>query len=385
MDKKSPQYKKQIVVYTCGDSTDISTWSNVPYLFTKTLADKGYILHRVDISPNKTLNRIFNTLSYYLFKRIMKSPACPEYHRTWLHRFLTYKKIQRVTRLYPDIEFNLFLSFAFYNPYSSKPSVLWCDWPDAFVIERFGRSPKWYEKRSLRHESMVLSKADLVYSLFPICAKKMEVNYKRPVFYLGRNVVNTVYEGCFNIDRSVSVKQKSNIILFIGNLRYQSAARELIRIFPQLKAEIPNVELHIVGMTQKQLNVTDNSIYCYGYLHKNIKEEYDIYYSLILRAKIFVNSTPQWAGYSSTIEAMYYGCPVIVSPYEDFVAEFGTNILFGDYVSGNDELYPTIKGILKCSDYPNLVKAAHNAVKDYTWDNYIDSFLDSLRQHCIIR
>lgn len=375
---------KQIIVYTCGDSTDISTWSNVPYLFTKTLEERGYLLHRVDISPNKKLNRFFNTCSFYIFKRLLKLSACPEFHRTGLHRFLTYRKIRQATKSYPDIAFNLFLSFAFYNPYSSKPNVLWCDWTDAMVIERLGRRPKWYEKKSLKHECKVLAEADVVYSLFPVCARQMEVMYKRPVLYLERNVINTVYDGDFNIHDIVDEKRKSNIILFVGNLRYQEAARELIRLYPQLKAEVSNVELHIVGMTNQQLGVIEEGIYCHGYLHKNVAEERDMYYSLMLRAKVFVNSTPKWGGYSSTVEAMFYGCPVIVSPYDDFVAEFGADITFGKYVNERNDLYSSVKDILQSDDYDRLVFSAHGAVKDYTWNCYIDVLLDSLRQHGII-
>ena len=376
---------KQIIVYSCGDSTDVSTWSNVPYLFTKTLEDKGFTLYRVDISPHKRLNRLFNTLSYYICKRLLKLRACPEFHRTGLHRFLTYRKIKEATKASPKAEFNLFLSYAFYNPYSTKPNVLWCDWTDAMVIERLGRSPKWYERKSLKHEEKVLKNADLVYSLFPVCATQMQNTYKRPVYHLNSNVINSVFEGKFDVRDAVMEKQQSNVILFVGNLRYQGAARELIRIFYQLKKDIPNVELHIIGMTDKQLGVNQDGIFCHGYLHKNVKDECDTYYSLMMRAKVFVNSTPTWGGYSSTIEAMYYGCPIIVSPYDDFVSEFGRNIPFGTYITEQSMLCDLVKEILQSQQYEQLSYAAHNAVKDYTWSNYIDSFLESLHQHKVLQ
>ena len=132
----------QFIIFTCGDARDISTWSNVPYLFTKTLEEKGHIVNHVDISPNKRINKIFNTLSFLIFRRIFKSKACPEFHRTWLHRFITYRRIKKATKKYPNSNVNLFLSFAFYNKYSKKPSVLWCDWTDRIVIERLNRNPK---------------------------------------------------------------------------------------------------------------------------------------------------------------------------------------------------------------------------------------------------
>mgnify|MGYP003295011789 FL=1 len=386
-DFKSPQMNhNKIILFTCGDSNDISTWSNVPYLFTKTLEEKGFRLHRVDISPNKTLNRIFNTTSYLIFKRVLKRNACPEFHRTWLHRFITYRRIKKVTIQNPDIQFNLFLSFAFYNKYSKKPNVLWCDWSDRVVIERLGREPKFYETASLRHEDNVMKKADKIYTMFPKCKEHMEELYRREIIYINRNVVNTVFEGEFNIKENIRIRLLSKTILFIGNIRYIGAAKELIQAYNILKEKDKSLELHIIGMTDEQLEVMDKDIHCHGYLWKNVKEERDLYYSLLHNCKVFVNPAQQWGGYSSSIEAMYYGCPIIVAPYDDFVCEFGENIDFGEYTNGND-LDTTIANILYASDeeYSALCKNAYDRVNGYTWNNYVDAFLKSLKEEGILQ
>ena len=89
---------KEIIVFSCGDSNDISTWSNVPFLFTTMLEKKGYVVHRVDTSPSKIVNRLFNTISFVLFRRIFKLKACPEFHRTFLHRLIVYRRIKRQLR-----------------------------------------------------------------------------------------------------------------------------------------------------------------------------------------------------------------------------------------------------------------------------------------------
>lgn len=41
---------REVIFFTYGDSSDVSTWSNVPYLFSKTLEEKGIIVHRIDIN-----------------------------------------------------------------------------------------------------------------------------------------------------------------------------------------------------------------------------------------------------------------------------------------------------------------------------------------------
>lgn len=85
-------------------------------------------------------------------------------------------------------------------------------------------------------------------------------------------------------------------------------------------------------------------------------------------------------GYSSTVEAMYFYTPVIVSPYDDFVNEFGKDIDFGIYNEKYDSsvLAKNIEAIFNSGDYENMCLNAHERVKDYTWDNYVDKILKLL-------
>ncbi len=220
--------KKEITVFSCGDSTDVKTWSNVPFLFTQSLIARGFVINRVDVSPNRTLSRWFDRRSYFVFKRILKLDACPEYHRTFIHRILSRKKIKKATKLYPNTQLNLFLTYAYYNKYSNKPSVNWCDWTDEIVIQRIGRNIKWYELSSIKHERTVMSRSNLVFSLFPMCSKQMSAMYNRDVIWLDRNVVNTTFESNPKIDEIIERRVSSNIILFIGGLKYIGSAKDLI-------------------------------------------------------------------------------------------------------------------------------------------------------------
>ncbi len=377
--------KPEITLFTCGDSRDISTWSNVPYLFAKTLESKGYTLHRIDISPNKVLNRLFNTSAFIIFKKCLKLKACPEFHRTRLHRFIIYRRIKKATRKYPNTSLNLFLSFAFYNKYSNKPSILWCDWTDRIVIERLGRKPAFYEEKSLRHEDYVMQKADLVYTMFPVCKEHMEELYGRKIVYLNRNVVNTVFNGEFNIENTIKNRYKSNTILFIGGIKYIGAAKELIKSVKHLNKDTESYKLHIIGITNEQIKNNDENIICHGYLRKNIERERILYYQLLHSCKVLVNPAQQWGGYSSCIEAMFYGTPIIVAPYDDFVKEFSRDINFGYYYNGKN-LIDCIEKVLyaKEDEYRNLCINANKLVKDYTWNNYINDFLNSLKEENVI-
>ena len=375
--------KKEIIIYTCGNSNDMTTWSNVPFLFAKSLEGKGYILHRVDISPSKSINRIFNTLSFYLFKRLLHLRACPEFHRTWMHRALIYQRLKKANAKYPNSQLHLFLSFAFTNPYSNKPNVLWCDWTDRIVIERLGRKPQWYERKSLTHEDQVMKRADAVYTMFPKCKEQMEKQYQRPIEYLNRNVVNTVYEGPFDLQENIFDRKQSNFILFIGNSKYKCGAVSLIKAVNALHPTMPDIKIHVIGMTENDLGKNDQVV-CHGYLHKDIEEERNLYYHLLFHCRCLVNPTKGWAGYSSCVEAMYYGCPIIISPYDDFTEEFGTDISFGYYCNEHN-LKEKIELLFNNDNYSMICQAAHEAVKDYTWDNYMDAFIHSLQEKRLLK
>lgn len=375
---------KEITVFSCGDSRDISTWSNVPYLFTKTLEERGIKVNRVDISPSKILSRLFNTPSFVLCKRILHLRVCPEFSRTIIHRFMVNHKIKKATEQYPDSEFNLFLTFAFLNPYSNKPNVLWCDWTESIRISRIGRKPMWYERQYLRHECDVMRRADLIYTMFPECKRQMETMYGREILYLNRNVVNTVYDKSFSIKDAINQRKQSNILLFIGNFLYKGAALELVHAFENLQKLNPQLECHIVGMPPEQLfdGELPHGVICHGYLRKDVREECDMYYSLLLNAKVLVNHSSKWGGFSSIVEGMFYGCPVVVAPYDDFVACFSEKILFGCYCdSRRDNLEEILNRLLNSKLYDEMCVAAHDAVQEWTWNNYVDAFCESLQSN----
>ena len=52
-------------------------------------------------------------------------------------------------------------------------------------------------------------------------------------------------------------------------------------------------------------------------------------YEPFKKAKVFINTTPKWAAFSASIEAMYFYIPVVVTPYDEFTKTFGEHIEFG--------------------------------------------------------
>lgn len=214
-------------------------------------------------------------------------------------------------------------------------------------------------------------------SLFPACAGYMRQDYPDArVSYLGGNVINSLYPKSLDVNEILLVKKNSNKILFIGGKKYLDGARKLVEAFKIMRGN-EKLELHLIGLTKPMFENLPDNVYCHGYLRKDVDGERDIYYDLLISSRTVVNPTPLWGGYSSTVEAMYFYTPVIVSPYDDFVKEFGREINFGIY---NEEYNPSvlarnISALFQREDYEEMCVNAHERVKTYTWDNYVDKIL----------
>jgi glycosyltransferase involved in cell wall biosynthesis len=175
---------------------------------------------------------------------------------------------------------------------------------------------------------------------------------------------------------------KRDNLLFVGSKKYLQGARTLVDAFRVLKQEYPDLQLHIVGMKWRDLGKLPDGVTCHGYVDKGSERGRKLYYSLLQDAKVFINTTPRWAAFSATIEAMYFYVPVIVTPYLEFVKTFGRDIDFGIYCDDPsvDLLCATLRRVLDHEAYPTLCTNAHEAVKDFTWSAYIDKLLEKMRE-----
>ena len=367
---------KEVNVFTNGDSRRLSTWSNVPYFFTETLLSKGLKVNRVDLSPSRPLQELFNRN----FRQSINKNSTFEYFRSPTHFADVRRRIKVAVDQFPRSEANIFLTFSFSSAgLSDKPSIQFCDWTyDHFLKYRVGRIPDALEEECIKREDSQIEGSDLVISLFPSVMEYMKERYKNEnICYLG-NVINSVYD--VSEDQALEHKEKSNNILFVGSRKYYQGAYALLHAFHRAKQQLPNMKLHIIGMNATDFQSLPKDTHCYGYLDKGSVAGRELYYKLLRDAKLFVNTTPKWGAFSASIEAMYHYIPVIVSPYSDFVKTFGTSINFGDYCKENTpgSIKESILRLFNDSEYNSLCINAHNAVKEYTWSNYIDKLIQKV-------
>lgn len=373
---------REVTVFTNGDSHKLSTWSNVPYFFTRTLEEHHIKVNRVDISPDRRLKWIWRWTFGCLFRLILGRKTDYSYFRS-LTNYLNVKyRIKKALHNFSESDASIFLTFSF-SPVrlSTKPTIMFSDWTYDYYFKYFAaRAPDIMERQSIRRENANIERADLVFPLFPSAAKYMRSCYKnKNIYYLG-NVVNSARESSeFEI---LGLKKISRSIVFVGSSKYIEGARSLINAFHEFKREFHGLELDLIGMTDEHFEQPlPMGVFCHGYLDKDKTDERKLYYELIHKAKVLVNTTPRWGAFSAVLEAMYHYTPIIVTAFPDFVDTFGREIDFGFY-SVDNEVDSIVKGLRKAFTDPmheRLCINANKAAKGHTWDAYISKMLEKIQ------
>ncbi len=368
---------KEITVFTNGDSSLLSTWSNVPYFFTETLIEKGIKVNRVDIGESsKYLVGIFKRLISPMVLFFCKKTTY-NYFRSFIHYIEVRRVISKSVKKYADSDAFISLTFSFSAVgLTKKPVVIFSDWTYDYFFEYFhNRLPDFFEKTSINRENRQIKKASLVLPLFPSVEKKMKIRYPGAnIHYLG-NVLNAAKEPSPDV---IKIKEKSQNILFIGRKSgYFEGAKQLLILGEELKLKFPDLSIQIIGMENSDFDYLPDFVQCYGYLDKQNPEQNSLYYKLLEEARLVINTTPQWGAFSSMIESMYFYNPVITTPYKEFIETFGSDITFGYYSDGQqlEDIVVKIELIFKESDYKTMCMSAHSAVENFTWSNYIDKVL----------
>lgn len=370
---------KEVIVFANGDSNEISTWSNVPYFFTRTLEEKGIKVHRVNLAPAPVLKTLFNKTLLPVIRRMYKGTSY-DYFRSGIHYRNVRKRIKNAITRYASADAHIFLTFSFSSAgMTEKPVVQFCDWTYDHYFRYFKqRKPDALESKSVQREESQINGSDLIIPLFPGVTEYMKQHYSaQKVHYLG-NVINSLLK--LSDEERSAMKEGSKDLLFVGSTKYIEGARALIAAFSSLKKRYPDLRLNIIGMKTGDFEQLPADVICHGYLDKGKQADRDVYYDIFKRAKVFINTTPKWGAFSATIEAMYFSIPVIVTPYDEFIETFGKEIGFGVYCEENHPalIEEKIISILDHPNYEQLSRTAYSAVSNFTWEAYIDKVLQQI-------
>jgi glycosyltransferase involved in cell wall biosynthesis len=370
----------EVTVFTNGDSSKLSTWSNVPFFLTNTFISKGIKVNRIDISGSPFLQKIYYKTFYKVFKMLNKGTAYDYYHSN-IHFYNARNRIKSAVKQYPNSDADIFLTFTFSSAGLQKKTIVQlCDWTYDHYFKYFlGREPDIVERQSIKREDSQIEGSDLVFSLFPNVADYMKQRYKNEnINYIG-NVINSLYEVS---ETDLDIKANSNNLLFIGGKKYIEGAKALIAAFKSLINNHKDLVLHIIGIEATEFEDLPKNVFCYGYLDKGKDQDRELYYKLLKEAKVFINTTPKWGAFSASIEALYFYTPVILTPYDEFLNIYGKEIDFGFYCEENSAVLieQKILKILNDKSYRDLCINAHNAVKEFTWDAYVDKIIKKIEE-----
>ncbi|WP_347218643.1 glycosyltransferase [Chryseobacterium sp.] len=377
---------KKILFVCYGDSNSPKAWSNVPFLFSENLKMQGYEILRVDLSPSKKYETLWNKYPGRILSRFFPNQQY-EFIKTPISRMLAYKKIKKVVKNNPDLYFVIILSFDFYNKFSNTPSLLFHDWSyDMVILDRLKREPYFFEKWFIKYQHKAFNNSELVISLFKDAQKLISERHGKQVHHLGSNVVNDINFNKPTFQEILEKKKKSEELLLIGSMKYLLGARKLVEAVRILQKDFPNLTLNIINIPKDRLLLqdTDRNIICYEYLDKGDPEQNIQYYNLVTKARILVNPSEIWAAYSSTIECMFYYTPIIIKPYEAFALDYGEESDFGIYLQNTEvsDIVDSIRTILTMNEeeYTKLCLRAHELVKDQTWETYTKKVIELMNK-----
>lgn len=364
----------EITVYTYGDSSNASCWSNVPYLMTRTFENFGIKVNRINLALPTGFKRIIQ----FIYKYYNSNSRFYSFNRTNLYFKYVYFKVRSSLKKYKNTQFCVFLNFDCYNKFTNVPSLNFSDWTYEILLNRNNTTPLKGDLKFITRQSDTINNTDLVIPLFQESFEIMSNQYpKANIKSINKNVINIMTDANIKNESIIAKKFNSNYILFIGNAAYKEGLISLIEAIKEIDT-INKPKLKVIGMTKEQIQSAPEFVEFYGYLRKDNEQENAVYYDLIQNSKCIANPQKHWAGYSSAIEAMYFYNPVIISPFSQFIKEFGDEPKFGFYVESKETLKQAIINIFTLNnvEYTYLCKNSHHKVKDYTWTNFAKELIN---------
>ena len=377
----------EVTVLTYGDSRSLATWSNVPYFFTESLEQQGLRVNRVNMQPPLWMVSLWNRVFLRLIHLFLPGSTYI-FDRTPFYRLLANHRMKAAVQRYPDSDLFIAISFSFHpKKYTSKPVLMFGDWTYDYFLGHFQhRHPDILERQEIRNQIKLQKTADAMLVLFPdVCEYVKQQGFAKNVFYLG-NVINSEPYG--PTEDAIQQKYDNNNLVFIGSRKYLPGLKVLLQALRLLGSEAFG-KLSVIGMTPDDVptELLTEQVEILGYLNKSNDQQRETYYRIVNDAKIFVNTNPEWAAFSATLDVMYHQTPVITSEYRSFVQTFGQTPNFGFY-SANDpaKLAARIRSVLTMQypDYLNLAKNAAIAVKPYSWERYTAHLFAKLKETKVI-
>lgn len=371
----------EINLFTFGDSSDINSWSGLPYFFSTSLLKQGVKLNRVDISPNKYLKSIYRRYGRTIRFLFGKHKKLRPVNRTRLCFWLTDNKIRRSTQCYRNADLNIFLTYIYSShKFSAIPVVHFGDRVREQDFQesatQLGKEELWYikrEKEILRHSMFNLSTSRA-------CVHFMRHNYHIDNAFLMLGGVNIDRDSLlkyedkpFTAEEAVKLKLKNHDILFVGKHSYKRGADILIKAFRLFNEKHRGkFTLHLVGITEQKVDAAeiDETIKLHGYMDKWVAQDYRAYINLYKSARLFVMPMRQGPPPGAAWEAGFFYTPVIVANVDDteLTAQDGFNGIVVDSVAPEAYAEQMDRLVVDNTLWEKMSRNARTFVDNLSWD-----------------
>lgn len=368
--------QKKILLVTTEDVGNLKSWSNVPYLFFRSLKDNVTDVHPYLIKEISLLKYVINK-TVYLFNKFSSNKCFWDYSRSSVHQlYVRYQVYKVCKKISPD--FIIALTFSYRFNFRDTPVYLVGDWTFQYLLDvHKNKDPNFLEKKVISYENDNILAACASITLFPYSCQYINKSLKINTTQYFGNVINAV---CKPSVTTIQGKNRNRKILFIGRGNYYEGLLRLIESFSAIRKIDSSITLDIIGMDKIPIDNLPEGIFFHGYLNKSIKQECDLYYCLVENATLIVNPNPKWSSFSSILEAMYFYTPVICSKTEEMIYTFSNEISFGHYCCSNEPLESQILDIIFNENYTRLALNAHDAVSGFTWNKFTDRLLCFIEQ-----
>jgi len=368
--------KRPFLIFSLGDSREPSTWSNVPYFFTRTLEDLGHTVHRVDIGPPRYVQLAYDQV-WKVVCRLLGRQTRFSYLRTARNRKATDARIAEALQRHPGTH-SVFMTYSFGANDPQWPYTLFCDQTFAQHITYFDeRAPDLLERPTIKAERKIMKNASLIIALFPDVAAELARVHGAKVKYYG-NAVN-IDTPLLDATALMDGKLAGMEIAFIGKRKYKEGLTRLteaVRILNE--GAMPGVTINVIGMRRSDMPGAPRNMVFHGYLDKGDPKQYRIYVDILRRSRLFVNPNPKWAAFSASSEALFLHTPVVIFPYSEFERTFGDVDGVGHALRSEEPcaMAEGIASLLRDEDlWRAKAIAAHEAASEMTWNNYVKRWL----------
>ena len=272
----------ELSLYTMGDSTNIDTWSNLPYFFGKALAGQGVNLNRISILREENyIHRAWQQV-------LSKAGRLPCHDPVSI--MLIQQRIKQQSLRYAGSELNIFLTFSFTSHrYTPAPTVHYCDQTYELLCEDTGKRITALDLWLIRRENEILRSARHVFTTGTRCRDFIRYRLKQTNVSRLRTGINLDVLPKDRAPELLAAKRSRKDILFIGKGYHKRGLDVLVTAFERFNEQNHNeYTLHVVGTPPATPASLNPQIRYHGYLSKGNASQLHTYLDLLRSARMFV-------------------------------------------------------------------------------------------------